>query len=131
MTILQRRFPPGWPLEGLSPLTRTLPQWERGYRSRLWLLVLLVAVPCGLARAAGAPSEPLLERAESEARATLNLARVPRGAAHLFRLQALRDEVADLHLLAQTYSQILAKPGADPNIRILARQFAASVERAR
>jgi tetratricopeptide (TPR) repeat protein len=91
------------------------------------LLVGLLAAP-----AIGfADPDPSAQRAASEAAAALRLSHSPRGAVHLIRLHALRDEVSDLNLFARTYLQLVNQRGAHPTVRALSRLFAADVERGR
>jgi len=81
--------------------------------------------------AATAAPDPLRTAAESEARQAIDLYNSPRAAAHLIRLHALRDEVEDLNILAQTYHDILGRRAVDPLVRTLTRMLYADVERAR
>ena len=78
-----------------------------------------------------AGEDPTAQLAQSEADAAQRLRQSPRGAVHLMRLHALRDEVPDLALFSQAYRRLLADSGADPMVRTLARMFAADIERAR
>jgi len=96
------------------------------FRNTLLAFVLLPALA-----SATTGDDPIRKIAEVEAREAIRLSRSPRGAVHLIRLQNLRDEVADLNLLAQPYHEILAQRTADPMTRTLARMFAADIERAR
>ena len=99
------------------------------HRQLTYALLLLSA---SLARAEVAVSgDPIAPLAESEAQAALRLSRSPRGAIHLVRLHALRDELADLQLFTQVYRRLLGDRRADPLVRTQARIFAADVERAR
>src|SRR5258708_26840356 len=81
--------------------------------------------------AAGQTDDPTLELAQSYARQALIDARSPRSAASVIRLQAMRDKVEDLTLLAQTYRDLIVKRGADPSTQMLARIFLRHVQRAR
>ncbi|MBX7113854.1 MAG: DUF3857 domain-containing protein [Myxococcaceae bacterium] len=54
-----------------------------------------------------------------------------RGAAYLFRLHALIDDVDDLNLLAEPYANLLYRGITEPRVRTLARIFYADVERSR
>lgn len=90
-------------------------------------------VLCCLPAIAATPraDDPVVQRVEEEAGEAIRLSNSPRGAIHLIRLHALRDDVADLNLLAQPYHQILSQRHADPMVRTAARLFAADVDRAR
>ncbi len=93
--------------------------------SLLWLAYLLTPA------LAAAHEDPVAQLAQSEAAAAIRLAQSPRGAVHLMRLHALRDEVVDLDVLVRTYREILRERRSDSMVRAIARAFAADVERAR
>ena len=91
-------------------------------------MLLTLLVPLALAARL---DSPVTDRAELLAKQALATASEPRGAAPLIRLQSLIDEVDDLNLLAEPYSQLLYRRNTDPNVRVLAQLFLAEVERAR
>ncbi len=94
---------------------------------RLVFLALFALPGPALARL----DSPTTDRAEAESRAAVAAAHSPRALAHLLRLHALRDEVDDLNLLAQTYATVGGRRSSDPAVRALALQLYADVERAR
>ncbi len=75
--------------------------------------------------------DPLLRRAVEVAQLARDQAAHPRAVASLAQLHALRDEVPDLHLLAQTYSDLLFRRSTHPEVRRVARTLLADVEAAR
>ncbi len=79
----------------------------------------------------GRLDSPVTDRAEALAQQALARAHEPRGAAPLIRLRQLLDEVDDLNLLAEPFSQVAFRRTTDANVRTLARLFLADVERAR
>ena len=86
---------------------------------RLPLMLVLLALAPAWAAAAGS-EDPLTALAESNAKQAMSLYNSPRAAAYLIRLHALRDEVPDLNLLAQTYHDLIARRATDPLVRALA-----------
>ncbi len=98
---------------------------------RIFILSLLVVSPLAARADVVVGDDPIDQLAQSEADAALRLAKSPRGGVHLMRLQALRDEVADLSLLGNVYRRVLGESRVDPMVRTLARMFAADIERAR
>jgi tetratricopeptide (TPR) repeat protein len=98
---------------------------------RIFVLSFLLIAPLAAGAEVAVGNDPIAQLARSEADAALRLAKSPRGAVHLIRLQALRDEVADLNILAGLYRRLLEDRKADPTVRALARMFAADIERAR
>ncbi len=97
---------------------------------RLLTLTFLL-LPHLLARAESAGEDPMAQLAQTEADAASRLRQSPRGAVHLMRLHALRDEVSDLNLFSRAYGEVLSDRRADPMVKTLARIFTADVERAR
>lgn len=94
----------------------------------LFAVVLLLQVP--LVAAAALP-DPDVELAQSYAQQAISLSRSPRAAASLVRLHALRDDVDDLNLFAQTYGYFVDRRGTDPLARSVARMLLLDVEKAR
>ena len=79
-----------------------------------------------------APLEsPVTDRAEMLALKAKQTGHTVRGAAYLFRLHALIDDVDDLNLLAEPYANLLYRGITEPRVRTLARIFYADVERSR
>jgi len=74
---------------------------------------------------------PVTDRAEALAKEALKNGNDPRGAAALIRLHALLDEVDDLNLLAEPYTNLIYRRNTESHVRDLARAFLADVERAR
>ncbi len=97
-------------------------------RARVALLPLLL-LPL-LASAAGAP-DPLAQEAELYRQQALQHADSPRGAAALFRLHALKEEVAELAPMAQTLAQVADGGGTHPLTRSTAELLLMDVERSR
>lgn len=87
----------------------------------------LILVPILLSRL----DSPVTDRAEALAKQALKYGAEPRGASPLIRLHALLDEVDDLNLLVDPLVSLTARRGTDGNVRVLAKQFLADVERAR
>lgn len=76
-------------------------------------------------------SQAAEEAAQAHAQQALELASSPRGVAHLMRLHGLMDDVEDLHLLVQTYGQVLGRRSSDPLTRATAHLLLLETERAR
>ncbi|HZH04675.1 MAG TPA: DUF3857 domain-containing protein, partial [Myxococcaceae bacterium] len=95
-------------------------------------LALLLAASASSGAVAQVPdASPLETLAQGHIRRAQSLARSPRGAVELIRLQALRDELPDLEPLARTYRALARDARADPFVRTTAGAFLADVERAR
>jgi tetratricopeptide (TPR) repeat protein len=74
---------------------------------------------------------PVTDRAEELGKLALKQGHEPRAAATLIRLRALLDEVDDLNLLVEPFTQLLHRRSTDHHVRTLALLFLADVERAR
>jgi tetratricopeptide (TPR) repeat protein len=96
----------------------------------LALLLPLLAVPAA-SRAAAPAADPLDAEVEAVAREGLRLAGSPRGAAHLLRMHALKDVVADLAPMAATLERVARSPATHPLTRATAEHLLLDVERAR
>ncbi|MFL5318823.1 MAG: DUF3857 domain-containing protein [Myxococcaceae bacterium] len=97
------------------------------------IAVLLAAGVAGAETpVASAPAtDPTLELARQYAQEALTNPVTVRNAAPLIRLHALRDDVDDLNVFAQVYWTLLSRRQVDPSVRMLARTFAAEIERTR
>jgi cellulose synthase operon protein C len=93
---------------------------------RLSLLAVVLLHATALAQ-----TDPLVAEAQVHAQEAIAQSRSPRGAASLFRLNALREDLGELSLLARTYSAILDERSADHFTRTLARMLWVDVERSR
>ncbi|MBX5483006.1 MAG: DUF3857 domain-containing protein [Myxococcaceae bacterium] len=93
--------------------------------------VLCVLFPLLASAAAGGSADPVIAEAQADARQARALAGSPRAIAWLVRMHALRDELPDLYLLAQTYADLAFRRSTHPDVRHAARMLLAEVERAR
>jgi tetratricopeptide (TPR) repeat protein len=93
---------------------------------------VLLAALLPLCALASAPAEdPILTQAQAAAQAARAHAASPRAIAYLAELHALRDELADLHLLAQTYTDLTFRRAPHPEVKRHARMLLAEVEASR
>lgn len=75
--------------------------------------------------------DPIVSEVLTHSRAMKAHAGSPRGIAHLSRLHALRDQVADLNLLAQPYADVLYRRSTHPDLKRAIRLAYADLERGR
>ncbi len=66
---------------------------------------------------------PVTDRAEELGKLALKQGHEPRAAATLIRLRALLDEVDDLNLLVEPFTQLLYRRSTDHHVRTLALLF--------
>lgn len=88
------------------------------------LVTVLVSLPA-------LAEDPVATLAQEYGQAALANARSPRAAASLYRLHALMDDVEDLNLLAKVYSSLLGRGSTNDEVRTLARQLYADLQRQR
>ncbi|WP_242346433.1 DUF3857 domain-containing protein [Anaeromyxobacter terrae] len=100
------------------------------------LLALALVAPLPAARAAGGPpgakaADPGAALRADAAAALARDRRGPRGIVALAELEALEDEAPELAPLAVAYAAAIEDRAADPEVRALARQRLAGLERSR